>query len=231
VKSAPAGNLTKGLNAARAQRVEAIVGARATIMGWDTIQTISKSDLHRADILLWDGSAPQSVAIKYGTWSYVSHVALCTGYDQVIEALANGITRYDKGSMEDWFASSDHVMVLRHKQFTSAGPQDSVCAHAESYINTPYDFAKIGDMSLRATGPVTYWAKKKLWERQKAKTGYPPDDDVRFICSEFVVRMYDLSGYRIVGDAPWVAPGDFLSTSHGNFITTDGNLDIVGKLK
>jgi hypothetical protein len=220
-------------------------------MDWDSVDTIATSDLHKADIILVDGGATfASTAIEMGTSSPVSHVAMCLDYDEVVESLNNGPTTNKDAnygpktdSIEKWCDQLRHALVLRHKSFDTSGPQDRVCSWARHYVNrSSYDWATIAELSLRttpvmaATGGSSY--AKYLGDRAafaavKKVHGYPRAQDDSFICSEFVVRMYLKSGYRIIDDACWVAPADFISVSlwSGKPSTTDSKLYIVGKLK
>lgn len=65
-------------------------------MNWDNVATITKSELHKADIILVDGPSGFAVAIEWGIWSPVSHAALCLGYDEVAESLDKGPTLSSK---------------------------------------------------------------------------------------------------------------------------------------
>jgi hypothetical protein len=219
-------------------------------MDWDKVTTIGKYDVHKADIILVDGGlSAASTAIEWGTWSPVSHVAMCLGFDEVVESLNNGpATNKDANdgpktqTLEGWLDQLRHALVLRHKSFDSSTPQDAVCTLARKYVNkSAYDWATIADLSLR-TAPVKvgsggtsyakYLSDKALWKVKKKIVGYPSADDKAFICSEFVVRMYDMAGYRIIDDACWVAPGDFISVGWDQKpYSTDSHLTVVGKLK
>lgn len=219
-------------------------------MDWDKVNTITKGDLHKADIILVDGGNWKSSGIKWGTWSPVSHVAMCLGFDEVVESLDNGpTTNVDNNDgpktqyLEDWLAQLQHALVMRHKSFDSSAPQDAVCNFARTYVNAShYDWVKIAELSLRTapvrtgtaqTSYVNYLALRTAWKARKKLFGYPPEDDKAFICSEFVVRMYDMAGYRIIDDACWVAPCDFITVGVRDQMpySTDSHLTIVGKLK
>jgi hypothetical protein len=217
-------------------------------MDWDNVKTIGKYELHKADILLVDGGTYAGAAIKWGTESPVSHVAMCLGYDEVVESLNNGPTTNQEANdppktqtMEAWLGNLSHALVLRHRSFTGSAAQDAVCNHARRFVNrSAYDWFTIGELSLRTTpmrmigGVLTskYYIDKAAWKVSKKLFGYPAADDNRFICSEFVVRMYDLAGYRIIDDACWVAPCDFITVGANNApVSTDSHLTIVGKLK
>lgn len=214
-------------------------------MDWDKVETISKTALHRGDIILVDGKTWTSSLIKWGTWSPVSHVAMAISYDEVVESLGKGPTRSTNSTdvacpsspdLEGWLAQLTHALVMRHKNFESRALQDQLCDYALSRVNNqdiPYDMDKIYQLAGSHGVARWQWNRTAKWTKKtQVAPGYPAKDDEAFICSEFVVRMYELTGYPIIDAACWVSPGDFVHVGWDQKpYPTDNHLRVIGKLK
>lgn len=192
--------------------------------------------LQPGDILLTSVETLNSIGIRLGTFSPVSHAVLYLGEGQVAEAVGSGVRVREVQAMLD----EEFMVVAFRPQALSPEQAERLRAWALSQVGVPYNTAGVllqapfvlNRRLCELPGvpmPVRHYCVSGL---ATVQLGASRND--RFFCSQFVLEAFNQAGQPITAADPrWVSPADLLHMREGDVpsISAHQPLRYVGHLK
>lgn len=197
---------------------------------------VDASALETGDILLTAVQTLNSLGIRIGTLSPVSHAVLYLGDGQVAEAVGSGVRARSLGEVLD----EEHMVVAFRPQGMAAEHALKLREWALARVGTRYNTAGV---LLQAPfvlnrrlcelpgvpAPVRHYCVSGM---AMVQLGVSRND--RFFCSQFVLEAFNQAGMPITAADPrWVSPADLLHMREGDVpsIPAHQPLRYVGHLK
>lgn len=169
------------------------------------VTKITVASLRVADIIVSTTDAAVSGAIRNAMGADISHAALFTQPNYVIEAIGDGVIEhgYDIAYQEATLA-----IALRRRNMTEEN-KSSVVANARRFAGLPYDAvgAAGSGMTTRrgavinGLGVVISPLGSAIGQATILNNAREANRDTRFFCSELVARAFELAGVPIVNSS------------------------------
>lgn len=197
---------------------------------------VDATALQAGDILLTSVETLNSIGIRLGTFSPVSHAVLYLGEGQVAEAVGSGVRARSIGEVLD----EEHMVVAFRPQGLQPEHARKLREWALDRVGTRYNTAGV---LLQAPfvlnrrvcelpgvpAPVRHYCVSGL---AFVQLGVSRND--QFFCSQFVLEAFNQAGAPITAADPrWVSPADLLHMREGDVpsIPAHQPLRYVGHLK
>ncbi|MFT7288129.1 MAG: hypothetical protein ACI87W_002244 [Halieaceae bacterium] len=192
--------------------------------------SITANQLRAGDIIVSTTGAGVSGVTRGGTGSSVSHSMLYIGNQNVIEAIATGVT---KRTLTQALREASLAIALRRRNTTQA-IRTAVVSQAESYASRRLAYDEIGAAGAGAAStnrgrllasiacglsPIACGAGASA----VARNAHAGQADRAFFCSELVARVFELAGAPITDLSP-----SFTTPRH---VRMSSQLLYVGHLK
>lgn len=197
---------------------------------------IDPTALEAGDILLTSVETLNSIGIRLGTFSPVSHAVLYLGDGQIAEAVGSGVRARSIGEVLD----EEHMVVAFRPQTLDDAQAVRLREWALARVGTRYNTAGV---LLQAPfvlnrrvcelpgvpAPVRHYCVSGM---AFVQLGVSRND--QFFCSQFVLEAFNQAGAPITAADPrWVSPADLLHMREGDVpsIPAHQPLRYVGHLK
>lgn len=166
---------------------------------------INVSNLRVGDIIVSTTNASISGAIRNSMGSDISHAALFTQPNYVIEAIGEGVIEH---LYNEAYREATLAIALRRRNMTEQNKTD-VVTHARRFAGLPYDaIGAAGSGMTTNRGSVLGGAGCYISPLGCAIGGgsilnnaRDANKDQKFFCSELVARAFELAGVPIVNTA------------------------------
>jgi uncharacterized protein YycO len=166
---------------------------------------ITVAQLRVADIIVSTTDADISRAIRTGMGADISHAALFTQPNYVIEAIGDGVVEH---TYDIAYREATLAIALRRRNLTEEN-KASVVANARRFAGLPYDAvgaagsgmtsrrgAAIGVGGVLISPLGSAIGQGAIWNNAREA-----NRDTKFFCSELVARAFELAGVPIVDSA------------------------------
>ena len=166
---------------------------------------ITVASLRVADIIVSTTDAAVSGVIRGGMGADISHAALFTQPNYVIEAIGEGVIEH---TYEIAYQHATLAIALRRRNMTEEN-KASVVANARQFAGLPYDGvgaagaglttnrgAVIGGAGVLLSPLGSAIGQGAIWNNAREA-----NRDTKFFCSELVARAFELAGVPIVSSA------------------------------
>lgn len=163
-------------------------------------------EVNRGDIILWSGSNPVALAIRFLTKSKWSHCAWVVDDKYVLEALPMGVARTPLSFYMDP-GNKKRIRVLRIREEFDPMLVEYALQEAESYEGSAYDYrAFVNLFWITMKDLVTFGTRRQHKKAREWRSGY--------YCAELVARPLFHQGLLVRGDIPVsnIVPGDLTNS-------------------
>lgn len=177
------------------------------------VTRITVASLRVGDIIVSTTNASISGAIRNSMGSDISHAALFTQPNYVIEAIGEGVVEH---LYNDAYREATLAIALRRRNMTEQNKSD-VVSHARTFAGLPYDAVGAAGSGM-TTGRGSFLGGAGCYISPFGcivgggaivNNARDANKDEKFFCSELVARAFELAGVPIVGtSATFTNPRD-----------------------
>lgn len=169
------------------------------------VTRITVANLRVADIIVSTTNAAISGAIRNAMGADISHAALFTQPNYVIEAIGDGVREH---SYEEAYREATLAIALRRRNLTEEN-KSNVVNHARTFAGLPYDAVGAAGSGMTTNrgavinglGFIISPLGSAIGQAEIYNNAREANRDNKFFCSELVARAFELAGVPIVNTA------------------------------